>query len=159
MTNMSNPPSDYLALAENFSLLPDGDERLRFLIDLGRQLPPLEESEQNEENLVRGCVSSVWLLCEKKISDTGGTAVETLHFRGQSDALIVTGIVSIVLSRFTGLSPEEVISCETDSILEGFDLQHHLSTGRQNGLAAMVERIRQFAVRALVPEDSACGSE
>ena len=54
MTTTTNPPPDYLALAENFSLLPDGDERLRFLIDLGRQLPPLQESEQTEENLVRG---------------------------------------------------------------------------------------------------------
>ena len=98
MTTTTNPPPDYLALAENFSLLPDGDERLRFLIDLGRQLPPLQESEQTEENLVRGCVSSVWLLCETNRTGNGGSEITTLHFRGQSDALIVTGIVSIVLS-------------------------------------------------------------
>ena len=153
MTTTTNPPPDYLALSENFSLLPDGDERLRFLIDLGRQLPPLQESEQTEENLVRGCVSSVWLLCETNRTGNGGSEITTLQFRGQSDALIVTGIVSIVLSRFTGLSPEEIIAVETDSILEGFDLQNHLSTGRQNGLAAMVERIRQFAISALVPQD------
>ena len=74
------------------ALLPDGDERLRFLIDLGRQLPPLQESEQTEENLVRGCVSSVWLLCETNRTGNGGSEITTLHFRGQSDALIVTGI-------------------------------------------------------------------
>ena len=95
----------------------------------------------------------MWLLCETNRTGNGGSEITTLHFRGQSDALIVTGIVSIVLSRFTGLSPEEIIAVETDSILEGFDLQNHLSTGRQNGLAAMVERIRQFAISALVPLD------
>lgn len=141
-------PSDYTNLAEQFALLPDGDERLMFLIDLGRKLPPIEESNQTEENLVPGCISSVWLVCERK-EDAGST---TLHFRGQSDAAIVSGLVTIVLSRYFGLTPESVLAVDTDSILEGFDLQNHLSTGRQNGLASMVDRIRKFAVEAMVPE-------
>ena len=144
----STSPPDYTNLAEQFSLLPDGDERLMFLIDLGRKLPPIEESHQTEENLVPGCISSVWLVCERKV-DGGNT---TLSFRGQSDAQIVSGLVTIVLARYSGLTPEDVLSVDTDSILEGFDLQNHLSTGRQNGLASMVDRIRKFAVEAMVPK-------
>lgn len=145
----STIPSEYTSLAEQFSLLPDGDERLMFLIDLGRKLPPIEESQQVEENLVRGCISSVWLLCERKEEDSKST----LHFQGQSDAQIVSGLVTIVLSRFSGLTPEEVLAVDTDSILEGFDLQNHLSTGRQNGLASMVERIRKYAVEAIASQE------
>ncbi len=144
----STIPSEYASLAEQFSLLPDGDERLMFLIDLGRKLPPIEESQQTEYNLVPGCISSVWLVCERK--EDGG--ITTLHFRGQSDAAIVSGLVTIVLSRYSGLTSDAVLSVDTDSILEGFDLQNHLSTGRQNGLASMVDRIRKFAVEAMVPE-------
>ena len=149
MAEKSMIPSAYTDLAEQFSLLPDGDERLMFLIDLGRKLSPIEESQQTEDNLVPGCISSVWLVCQRK--NEGET---TLHFRGQSDAAIVSGLVTIVLSRYSGLTPEAVLSVDTDSILEGFDLQNHLSTGRQNGLASMVDRIRKFAVEAMVPEES-----
>jgi cysteine desulfuration protein SufE len=146
----STIPTSYRNLAEQFSILPDGDERLMFLIDLGRKLPPIEESHQTEDNLVPGCISSVWLVCERKVD--GGNGNTTLHFRGQSDAQIVSGLVTIVLARYSGLTPEDVLSVDTDSILQGFDLQNHLSTGRQNGLASMVDRIRKFAVEAMVPE-------
>ena len=142
-------PTRYKALAEQFALLPDSDERLRFLIQLGRKLSPLEASEMVEKNLVRGCVSSVWLLCETKRTGEGRASKTTLHFRGRSDAHIVSGLVAIVLSRFSGLRPEEILAVETDSILEGFGLQAQLSPGRRNGLSAMVAKIRQFAVEAM----------
>ena len=136
----------YETLAEHFSLLPDADERLKFLIQLGGKVPPLAESEKVEENLVRGCVSQVWLLCER--SEEGGNT--RLHFRGRSDAQIVSGIVSIVLSRFSGLSPEAILAIDPDTILEGFGLQSQLSPGRRNGLSAMVAKIRLFAVDSMV---------
>lgn len=141
--------SCYESLAEQFALLPDSDERLRFLIQLGRKLPPLEESEEVEKNLVRGCTSSVWVLCETKRTGEGSDSETTLHFRGRSDAHIVSGLVAIVLSRFSGLSSEEILAVETDTILEGFGLQSQLSPGRRNGLSAMVAKIRQFAVEAM----------
>lgn len=149
MPIMTTIPSRYETIAEQFALLPEGDERLRFLIQLGRKLPPLETSEEIEDNLVRGCVSSVWLLCESKTEGNGADSDMTLHFRGRSDSHIVSGLVAIVLSRFSGLSPEEILAVETDSILEGFGLQSQLSPGRRNGLSAMVARVRQFAVEAM----------
>ncbi len=133
------------SIAEQFSLLPDGDEQLKFLIQLGNRLPPLDRSEQVEENLVRGCVSSVWLLCEPR--EHGGET--TLHFRGRSDAQIVSGLVAIVLSRYAGMSPEAILSVAPDSILDDFGLQSQLSPGRRNGLSAMVAKIRRFAVEAM----------
>ena len=133
------------SIAEQFSLLPEGEERLRFLIQLGRGLSPLAASEQIEENLVRGCLSSVWLVCEQERS-----AGETiLQFRGASDAQIVSGLVAIVLGRYSGLTPEAILSVETDSLLEGFGLQAQLSVGRRNGLSAMIAKIRRFAVDAI----------
>ena len=145
---MTNAPSEYETMAENFALLPDQDERLRYLIQIGRKLPPLEKSEQVDENLVRGCQSSVWLLCdqEREGDET------TLQFRGLSDAQIVSGLVAIVLSRYSGLTPEAILSVDTDSILEGFGLQGQLSPGRRNGLSSMLGRIRQFAVEAIASE-------
>ena len=142
--------SEYESLAEGFSLLPEGDERLKFLIQLGKRLPELEASEQVEENLVRGCVSSVWLLCDRKEGEAGEEGSETtLQFRGKSDAFIVSGLVAVVLSRFSGLSPAAILAVDSDSILEGFGLQSQLSPSRRNGLSAMVMRIRQFAVEAM----------
>lgn len=129
-------------LAEHFSLLPDADERLRFLIQLGRKLPPLEPSEQVEENLVRGCMSSVWLVSDR-------TPEGTLSFRGGSDAQIVAGLVAIVLARYSGLAPEEILSLEPTEILTGFGLESEISPGRRNGLSSMIARIRQFAAEAL----------
>lgn len=149
MTSASN----YDELAEHFSLLPDADERLMFLIQLGRELPALDPAEEVDENLVRGCMSSVWLVSDRNEAAGGeGDSDTTLNFRGRSDAHIVSGLVSIVLSRFSGLSPQEVLSVDTDSILEGFGLQSELSPGRRNGLSSMIARIRQFAVEALETE-------
>ena len=145
---MTNAPSEYETMAENFSLLPDQDERLRYLIQIGRKLPPIEKSEQVDENLVRGCQSSVWLLCDQ----TRDGNETTLQFRGLSDAQIVSGLVAIVLSRYSGLTPEAILSVDTDSILEGFGLQGQLSPGRRNGLFSMLGRIRQFAVEAIASD-------
>lgn len=138
-------PTSHETLAEHFSLLPDADERIHFLIRIGRNLPPLDPSEQIEENLVRGCMSSVWLVCERD-----GESEETLlRFRGGSDAQIVSGIVAIVLARYSGLTPETILALEPAAILAGFGLESELSSGRRNGLASMIGRIRQFAVESL----------
>jgi len=139
---MSSSPHEILA--EHFSLLPDGDERLHFLIQLGRGLPPLDEAERCEENLVRGCVSSVWLVCERNAEPGSG-----LRFRGGSEARIVAGLVSIVLSRYSGLVPGAILALDPSEVLVGFGLESELSPGRRNGLSSMVARIRRFAAEAL----------
>lgn len=142
----------YEAIAEQFSMLPEGEERLKFLVQLGRKLPLLDDSELVEKNLVRGCVSSVWLICERTTEDDESSQRLTLSFRGRSDAQIVSGLVAIVLSRYSGMSPEAILSVKTTSILDGFGLQAHLSPGRRIGLSGMVARIRQFALEAVISE-------
>ena len=132
------------ALAEQFAQLPDEDERLYSLIQFGRAMPPLDESERIEANLVRGCSSSVWLICE---------AVEgserRLRFRGGSDAQIVAGLVALVLAKYSGLTPEAILSIDPATILTGFGLESAISPGRRNGLSSMIARIRQFAAEAV----------
>ena len=142
----------YESIEEQLSMLPEGEDQLRFLVQLGRKLPHIHDSERVEENLVRGCVSSVWLVCERNEEREGGVFRTMLSFRGHSDAQIVSGLVAIVLSRFSGKSPKAILSVEPASILEGFGLQNHLSPGRRNGLSAMVARIRQFALNAAVSD-------
>ncbi|MEM7697821.1 MAG: SufE family protein [Verrucomicrobiota bacterium] len=118
-------------------LLPDLDERYQFLIDLGRKLPALDDSERIEDNRVHGCQSSVWLL-----SSSTGSEVE---FRGESDAAIVTGLVAVLLSLYNNRSAEAILSTDATSELARLNLEDYLSPNRRNGLSKMVERIRSDA--------------
>ncbi len=131
-------------LTETFALLPDEDERLHFLIDLGRRLPPLSEEEKCESNLVRGCVSSVWL-----IFPPANVEEEGMRIRGGSDSLIVSGLVSLLLARYDGATPEEILATDASTLLAPLRLEGHLSPGRRNGLAAMMERVGAQARRVL----------
>lgn len=139
-----NPSPPFEELAGIFSALPDEDERLHFLIDLGRRLPPLTGEDKCEANLVRGCVSSVWLIFPPSNADD-----DKMRLRGGSDALIVSGLVSLLLARYDGAPPEEILATDPSTFLTPLGLEGHLSPGRRNGLAAMVERVREQARRLL----------
>jgi len=125
-------------LAETFELLGDWEERYRHLIELGRALAPLPESERTEANKVRGCASQVWLVTET--SPEGA-----LVFRGDSDAHIVRGLIALLLSLVSGLKPEEIASFDAAAALGRLGLSGNLSSQRSNGLAAMAERMRRDA--------------
>lgn len=128
-------------IAENLSFLDDWEDRYRYIIELGQALPPLAEEERSEANRVRGCASQVWLVTER--ADKDGKTV--LNYRGESDAMIVKGLVSILLALYSGRTPADIAATDALPILDELGLREHLSTQRSNGLAAMVSRIRSDA--------------
>ncbi|MFQ5347615.1 MAG: SufE family protein [Rhodothalassiaceae bacterium] len=128
---------------ETFELLDAWEERYRYLIELGRKLPPLPESAYRDENKVRGCTSQVWLVAEPEGEDG------RLVFRGDSDAHIVKGLVALMLLIFSGRTPKEILATDARAILDRLDLRAHLSPMRANGLFSMLERIREMAGDAL----------
>lgn len=129
-------------IAENLSFLDDWEDRYRYLIELGQAMPPLAEAERNAANKVHGCASQVWLVTEPHAAD--GETV--LTYRGESDALIVKGLVAVLLALYSGRTPRDVAGTDAIALLDGIGLREHLSTQRSNGLAAMVNRIRSDAM-------------
>ena len=133
-------------ILETFDFLDDWEDRYKYLIDLGKEMPDLADAEKTDANKVRGCVSQVWLI--PSIDKTGdGTPV--LSFRGDSDALIVQGLVAIVTSLFSGKTAQDILDTDVEGIFAKLGLQEHLTPQRSNGLKSMVGRIRSDAQGAL----------
>jgi len=128
-------------LRDEFDLLGDWEERYRYVIDLGRELAPLTDTERSDLYKVRGCASQVWLVTEPHSDGT-------LGFRGDSDAHIVRGLIAILLRLFSGRPPEEILDFDAKAAFEGLGLTGALSSQRSNGLASMVARIRRDAEMA-----------
>ncbi|MBD8893531.1 SufE family protein [Roseibium litorale] len=133
-------------ILESFDFLDDWEDRYKYLIDLGKELPGLPEAEKTEANKVRGCVSQVWLVTETS-KDSEGRPV--LTFRGDSDALIVQGLVAIVLALYSGKTAADVLETDVDALFNRLGLKEHLTPQRSNGLKSMVGRIRADAERVL----------
>lgn len=125
-------------LVENFALFSDWEERYRYLIDLGRTLPPLDAAHKTEENLVRGCTSRVWMVHE--IRDG------CLHFKADSDAHIVRGLIAILDRAYQGQKLGDIEKIDIEGAFASIGLDQNLSPNRRNGFYAMVEKIRSFAV-------------
>ncbi len=125
----------------DFDFLGDWEDRYRYVIDLGKQLPPLPDAERNEGNRVRGCASQVWLATRREMRD--GEVV--LRFDGDSDALIVRGLVAIVLALFDDRSAADILATDAEAVFQRLDLRAHLTAQRSNGLRALVDRIRRDA--------------
>lgn len=128
-------------IAENFEFLDDWEDRYRFVIDLGKAMPPLEDALRVPATKVDGCASQVWIV--PQLEGTGRDAV--FRFRGDSDAMIVRGLVAVLVAMFNGLTVGEVLQVDAGGELARLQLNDHLSAQRSNGLRAMVERIRQIA--------------
>lgn len=131
-------------LASDFALLPDWEERISYVIELGRTLAPLAEAERNEDTRVRGCVSRVWLVTEHKPE-----APESLYFRGDSDAHLVRGEIAILLRIFSGRTPREILGLDPRAVFERLGLKEALTAQRSNGLFAMMSRMQDEARLAL----------
>jgi cysteine desulfuration protein SufE len=129
-------------LADEFDLLGDWEERYRYIIELGRTLAPLTDAERIDANRVRGCASQVWLVRERSADGS------RLIFRGDSDAHIVRGLVSVVLRLLSDRTPQDITAFDAKAAFARLGLAGALSTQRANGLAAMVERIRRDAEAA-----------
>ena len=132
------------SIAETFEFLDDWEERYRHVIELGRAMPPLEAAFRVPATKVEGCASQVWILPE--IEGKGAGAV--FRFRGDSDAMIVRGLIAILHALYSGLTSAEVLQVDAGAELARLGLHDHLSAQRSNGLRAMVERIRKLAGEA-----------
>lgn len=134
-------PQAFTDIEENLSYLDDWEDRYRYIIELGQGLPPLEADERNAQNRVHGCVSQVWLVSREEAGNEG----VRLIYRGESDAMIVRGLVAILIALYSGRSAREIAETDAISIFDRLGLREHLSTQRSNGLVAMVNRIRSEA--------------
>ena len=134
-------------IVENFTLLDEWDDRYRYVIELGRMLPPLPENAHTEANKVRGCASQVWLLTHVK--PDGGAAGPILSFDGDSDAHIVRGLIAILLALYSGKHAKEILDTDALELFERIRLRDGLTPQRSNGFRSMVERIKSDANAAL----------
>lgn len=128
---------DITELAENFALFDDWEERYRYLIDLGRDLPHMEEALKVEANIVKGCTSRVWLY--------PNIQGDVFHFTADSDAHIVRGLIALLVAAYDGKTLSEVAALDIDEQFKEIGLDQHLSPNRRNGFFAMVERIKNLA--------------
>ena len=135
-------------IIDNFTLLDAWDDRYRYVIELGRTLPPLAESAHNESNKVRGCASQVWLVTHVKPNGSGGPV---LTFDGDSDAHIVRGLIAILFALYSGKTAREILDTDALALFDSIGLRENLTPQRSNGLRSMVERIRAEAKAALAP--------
>ena len=137
MSTPSPIDAELAALGEDFELLGDWEERIAYLIELGRGLDPLPDEERTDANKVRGCASQVWLV--SRFEDG------KLHFRGESDALIPKGLIAVALRLYDGRTPADILAFDAKAGFERLGLSGALTQQRANGLASMVARIREEA--------------
>ena len=128
-------------LVENFEFLGDWEERYRYIIELGKKLAPLEETERVEGNIVRGCQSQVWLVRDEDEANK-------LRFRADSDAFIVKGLLALVLAAYDNRPSSDILAFDAKDFFHRLGLDQHLSPSRANGLHSIVQKIRAIANEA-----------
>ena len=123
-------------IIDEFALFTDWMEKYEYLIELGKSLPLIDEAQKKEENLIEGCQSRVWLSCSLEDGK--------LVFKADSDAIITKGIISLLISVYSGRTAQEIAS-DDFSFIENIGLKENLSPTRAGGLASMIERIKAVA--------------
>lgn len=124
-------------IVENFSLFDSWDEKYEYIIDLGKKLPPLEQEYKKDENKVKGCQSTVWLVA--------ATEDGKVYFKADSDAVIVKGLISMLIQVLSGHQPEEIVAAPL-TFIDKIGMTTHLAQTRSNGLRAMVKQMKNFAL-------------
>ncbi len=124
-------------IVEEFALFDSWDDKYEYIIDLGKKLPPLEEEFKKDENKVRGCQSTVWLVADYRDGK--------VFYKAESDAVIVKGLISMLIRVLSGHTPDEIINAKLDFIRE-IGMTTHLAQTRSNGLLAMVKQMKNFAL-------------
>lgn len=132
-------------VAETFEFLDDWEDRYRHVIEMGKAMDLLEDAFRVPATKVDGCASQVWILPD--ISGEGSTAV--FNFRGESDAMIVRGLIAILHALYSGVTVADVLKVDAAAELARLGLDEHLSAQRSNGLRAMIERIRLLAAQTV----------
>ncbi|MCH9808569.1 MAG: SufE family protein [Alphaproteobacteria bacterium] len=127
-------------IRDDFEFLDDWEDKYRYVIELGKALPEMPEAAKTDANKVRGCVSQVWLATTHED--------DRLHFEGDSDAMIVRGLVAILLAIYQDRSPDEILKTDAREVFNELGLKDHLTPQRSNGFVSMVERIQSDAAAA-----------
>lgn len=135
--------AEFEDIVEDFAFLEDWEDRYRHVIDLGKAMDPLPEDLRVPATKVEGCASQVWLVPE--IKGSGPDAV--VEFRGESDAMIVRGLIAVLIALCSGRTAKELLALDVRAELGRLDLADHLSAQRSNGLNAMINRVRELAER------------
>ncbi len=130
-------------LVDNFDLFDDWEDKYKYIIDLGKKLPDMPESEKVEANKVRGCMSQVWLT-----SHTNAENPALVSFNADSDAFIVKGLIAVLMIIYNDKTAQEISEIDAVTILAEIELDRHISPNRRNGLVAMVEKIKAIASAA-----------
>jgi cysteine desulfuration protein SufE len=124
-------------IIEEFSLFDSWDDKYEYIIDLGKKLPPLEDQYKKDENKVRGCQSTVWLVADYKDGK--------IYYKAESDAVIVKGLISMLIRVLSGQTPDDIVNAKLDFIRE-IGMMSHLAQTRSNGLLAMVKQMKNYAL-------------
>ncbi|HWI94128.1 MAG TPA: SufE family protein [Flavisolibacter sp.] len=124
-------------IIEEFSLFDSWDDKYEYIIDLGKKLPVLEDQHKRDENKVRGCQSTVWLVADYKD--------RRIYYKADSDAMIVKGLISMLIRVLSGQTPDDIVNAKLDFIRE-IGMMSHLAQTRSNGLLAMVKQMKNYAL-------------
>lgn len=135
---------DFEEIAENFSFLDDWEDRYRYVIELGKDMPPLPEALRVPATRVDGCASQVWIVPQVE----GEGAEAEISFQGDSDAMIVRGLIAVLIALYSGKTAAEIARIDPSAALARLGLDQHLSAQRSNGLRAMIARVQGIAAQA-----------
>ena len=124
-------------IVEEFSLFDSWDDKYEYIIDLGKRLQPLDDRYKLDENKVRGCQSTVWLVADYENG--------RVHYKAESDAVIVKGLISMLIRVLSGQKPDDIINAKLDFIRE-IGMMSHLAQTRSNGLLSMVKQMKNYAL-------------
>jgi cysteine desulfuration protein SufE len=124
-------------IIEEFSLFDSWDDKYEYIIDLGKKLPMLEDQFKKDENKVRGCQSTVWLVADYKDG--------RIYYKADSDAMIVKGLISMLIRVLSGQTPDDIVNAKLDFIRE-IGMMNHLAQTRSNGLLSMVKQMKNYAL-------------
>lgn len=124
-------------IVDDFSLFDTWEEKYEYTIELGKKLPPLEEKYKLEENIIKGCQSTVWLVAD--LIDG------KVHYKADSDAVIVKGLVSMLIRVLSGQAPQDILACRLDFIND-IGMMSHLAQTRSNGLLSMIRQMKNYAL-------------
>ena len=124
-------------IIEEFSLFDSWDDKYEYIIDLGKKLAPLEEQHKIDENKVKGCQSTVWLVADYRDG--------RIYYKAESDAVIVKGLISMLIRVLSGQTPDDIVNAKLDFIRE-IGMMSHLAQTRSNGLVAMVKQMKNYAL-------------
>lgn len=124
-------------IIEEFSLFDSWDDKYEYIIDLGKKLQPLDEQYKKDENKVKGCQSTVWLVADYKDG--------RIYYKAESDAVIVKGLISMLIRVLSGQTPDDIVNAKLDFIRE-IGMMSHLAQTRSNGLLSMVKQMKNYAL-------------